>query len=108
MSSAIVRAWAALATALLAAAAADAGTELAENLGWLGTSIRDAHQESVLPTLLVGLAIGVALAAFVGFARIAPRDPLLRCLDGWRARAIDLSIALAGSTLCTIAMEGYD
>lgn len=108
MRCAIVRAWTSLATALLTAAVADAGTEFAENLGWLGGSVRDVQHEAVAPTLLFGLAAGAALAAFAAFARIAPHDPLLRCMSGWRARTADLTIALAGSALCTIAMEGYE
>lgn len=108
MRCAIVRAWTSLATALLTAAVADAGIEFAENLGWLGGSVRDAQHEAVAPTLLIGLAIGAALAAFVAFARIAPQDPLLRCMSGWRVRMTDLAMALAGSALCTIAMEGYE
>jgi hypothetical protein len=108
MRCAVVRAWTALTTALITAAVADAGTEFAENLGWLGGSVRDAQHQAVVPTLLIGLAIGAALAAFVAFARIAPRDPVLRCMSGWRARMTDLAIALAGSALFTIAMEGYE
>jgi hypothetical protein len=108
MRYAIVRAWTALATALLTAAVADAGTEFTANLGWLGGSVRDAQHEAIVPTFLLGLAAAAALGAFVAFARIAPRDPLLRRLGDWRARAIDLVCALAGSALCTIAMEGYE
>jgi hypothetical protein len=108
MRCAIVRAWTSLATALLTAAVADAGTEFAENLGWLGGSVRDAQHEAIVPALILGLAAGAALAAFVAFARIAPQDPLLRCMSGWRARTADLAIALGGSALCTIAMEGYE
>jgi hypothetical protein len=108
MRCAIVRAWTSLATALLTAAVADAGTEFAENLGWLGGSVRDAQHEAVAPALILGLAVGTALAAFVAFARIAPHDPLLRHMNRLRARSTDLAIALAGSALCTIAMEGYE
>jgi hypothetical protein len=108
MRCAIVRAWTSLATALLTAAVADAGTEFAENLGWLGGSVRDAQHEAVAPALILGLAVSAGLAAFVVFARIAPHDRLLRYMSGWRARAADLAVALAGSTLFTIAMEGYE
>lgn len=108
MRCAIVRAGTSLATALLTAAVADAGTEFAENLGWLGGSVHDAQHEAVLPTFLLGLAIGVALAIFIAFARIAPHDPLLRCMSDWRARITDLAIALPGSAVCVIAMEGYE
>lgn len=108
MRSAIVRAWTSLATALLTAALADAGTEFAENYGWLGGSVHDAQQQAILPTLVFGLALAAALAVFVAFARIAPQDPLRRCTSAWRSRAADLAIALAGSALCTIAMEGYE
>jgi hypothetical protein len=108
MRCAIVRAWTSLATALLTAAVADAGTEFAENLGWLGGSVRDAQHEAVAPALILGLAAGAALAAFVAFARIGPQDPLLRHMSRLRARLTDLAIALAGSALFTIAMEGYE
>jgi hypothetical protein len=108
MRYAMVRAWTSLATALLTAAIADAGTEYAQNLGWLGGGLHDTQHEAVAPTLLLGLAIGAALAAFVAFARIAPYDPLLRRMNGLGARAMDLGCALAGSALCTIAMEGYE
>jgi hypothetical protein len=108
MRCVVVRAGAWLTTALIAAALADAGTEFAENLGWLGGSLRDAQHEAVAPTLLIGLAIGAALAAFVAFARLAPHDPLLRSMRGFRELTADLAIALAGSALWTIAMEGYE
>lgn len=103
-----VRAGAALTTALIAAGLADAWTEFTENLGWLGGSVRDVQHEAIAPVLLIGLAIGAALAAFVAFARIAPQDPLLRGMSGPRGVTTDLAIALAGSALCTIAMEGYE
>jgi hypothetical protein len=108
MRVAIVRLWTSVAVAVVTGAVADAGTEFAENLGWLGGSVRDAQHQAVMPTLLIGLAIGAALAAFVAFAGIAPRDPLFRYMSGWRAPAIDLAVALAGSELCAIAMEGYE
>lgn len=108
MRCAIVRAWTSLATALLTAALADAATEFAENLGWLGGSVRDGQHEAVAPTLLIGLAIGAGLAAFVVFARIAPQDRLHRCMRGGGALTADLAIALCGSALCVIAMEGYE
>jgi hypothetical protein len=108
MRSLVVRAGTALTTALITAAVADSGTEFAVNLGWLGGSVRDAQHEAIAPTILIGLAIGAALAAFVAFGRVTPPDPLLRSLYGLRALASDLAIALAGSALCTIAMEGYE
>jgi hypothetical protein len=108
MRCAIVRGWISLTTALVTAAVADAGTEFAENLGWLGGSVRDAQHQAVAPMLVIGLAVGAALAVFVAFARIAPRDPLLRCMSGLRARTTDLAIALSASALGTIAMEGYE
>lgn len=108
MRSVVVRAGVSLTTALITAALADVGTEFAENLGWLGGSVRDAQQEAVVPTLLIGLAIGAALAGFVVFARIGPQDPLLRSMRGLWARTTDLAIALAGSALFTIVMEGYE
>jgi hypothetical protein len=108
MRSLVVRAGTALTTALITAAVADAGTEFAVNLGWLGGSVRDAQHEAVAPTILIGLALGTALAAFVAFARINPRDPLLQSTSGLRALVSDAAIALAGSALCTIAMEGYE
>jgi hypothetical protein len=104
----VVRAGTALTTALMTAAAADAGTEFAVNLGWLGGSVRDAQHEAIAPAILIGLAIGAALAAFVAFGSVTPRDPLLHSLSGLRALVTDLAIALAGSALCTIAMEGYE
>ncbi|MGA7356220.1 MAG: hypothetical protein WBW76_12400 [Candidatus Cybelea sp.] len=108
MRSLVVRAGTALTTALMTAAVADAVTEFAVNLGWLGGSVRDAQHEAIAPTFLIGLAIGTALAAFVAFARITPRDPLLRSMSGLHALVSDPAIALAGSALCTIAMEGYE
>lgn len=108
MRCAIVRAWTSLVTALLTAALADAGTEFAENLGWLGGGVRDGQHEAVAPTLLIGLAIGAGLAAFIVFSRIAPQDRLHRCMSGWRALTADLAITLCGSALCVIAMEGYE
>jgi hypothetical protein len=106
--SAIVRAWTAVATALLTAAVADGWTECAENLGWLGGSARDIQQQSVEPVFLLGIIVAGALAVFVAFAKIASQDPLLRCAHRLRARATDLALALAGSAVLTIAMEGYE
>lgn len=108
MRCAAVRAGTLLTTALITAAVADMGTEFAENCGWLGGSLRDAQQQAVAPALLIGLAVGAALAAYVAFARIAPHDPLLRAMSGRRVRTMDLAAALAGSALCAIAMEGYE
>jgi hypothetical protein len=108
MRCAIVRAWTVLTTALFTAAVADACTEFAENLGWLGGSERDVSQQAIGPTLLIAAVVGTVLAGFVAFAKIAPQDKVLRCMDGWRARATDLGTALAGSALCAIAMEGYE
>jgi hypothetical protein len=103
-----LRAGICLTTALITAAVADLGTELAENLGFLGGSVRDAQQEAVLPTLLVGLLFGALLAFCVAFARVPLEDPLLHCMRGSRERATDFAFALAGSALCTVAMEGYE
>jgi hypothetical protein len=108
MRCAAVRAGASLTTALITAGLADAWTEFAENRGWLGGSVRDAQHEAILPVLLIGLAVGAALAAFAAFHRVTPKDPLLRGVSGLRALTTDLAIALAGSALCTIAMEGYE
>jgi hypothetical protein len=108
MRYATIRAWTSLATALLTAAVADACTECAENLGWLGGSLRDAQHEAIAPALLLGIALTAALLAFVVFARIAPGDPLLRRMNGLRARTADLTCALVGSAACTIVMEGYE
>jgi hypothetical protein len=108
MRSLVVRAGTSLTTALITAALADAGSEFAENLGWLGGSVRDVQHEAIAPTILIGLAIGAALAAFVAFARITSRDPVVRGMSGLNALTTDLAIALAGSALCTIAMEGYE
>jgi hypothetical protein len=108
MRFAMVRAWAVLATAVLAGAAADAGTEFAENIGWLGGSLRDNHHEAIVPALLLGAAITLALTLFVFLARIAPGDPLLSRMSDFRARLVDGGCALSGSVLCIIAMEGYE
>jgi hypothetical protein len=104
----MVRAWAALATAILAGAAADACTEFAENSGWLGGSLRDNQHEAVVPALLFGAAGTLALMLFVLIARISPGDPLLSRMSDFRARLVDAACALCGSLLCVIAMEGYE
>jgi len=104
----LVCVWTSLATALLTAAIADATTEFAVNLGWLGGSLHDNQHEAVVPTLLFGVAVGAALLTYIVFARVTPRDPLLRRLGALRARASNLGCALAGSALCTVAMEGYE
>lgn len=108
MRCAIVRAWTVLTTALFTAAVADAWTEFAENLGWLGGSERDVAQQAIGPTLLIAAVVGAALAGFIAFSKIAPRDSLLRCMRGVRATAVDLSSALVLSAIFSIAMEGYE
>lgn len=96
------------ATALLAAASADLTTEFAENLGWLGGRARDGHQETILPVALIGIAIALSLAAYVACARMSGRDLRLLQSGGIRAQIVGTACALIGSTLCTIAMEGYE
>lgn len=108
MRFAMVRAWAALATAILAAAAADAGTEFAENSGWLGGSLHDNQHEAIVPALLLGAAVTLALTLFVLLARISPGDPLLSRLSDFRTRLIDGACAFCGSVLSILAMEGYE
>ena len=108
MRFALVRGWAVAATALLAAAVADAGTEFAQNSGWLGGAMRDNQHESVLPTLLAGAAIALSLVLFVLFSRISPRDPLLLRMSDFGARSLDIAIAFGGSVACVVAMEGYE
>jgi hypothetical protein len=105
---AMVRSWAALATAILAGAAADAGTEFAENSGWLGGSLHDNQHEAIIPALLFGTAIALALMMFLLLARITPGDPLLSRMSDFRTRLVDIVYALCGSVLCIIAMEGYE
>ncbi len=108
MRFAIVRAWTAAAASLLAAAAADAGTEVAANSGWLGGGLPDNQHEAVLPTLAIGLAVALSLLAFVLLARIAPRDPLLLRMRALRVRLADIAWAFSGSVLCIAAMEGAE
>jgi hypothetical protein len=104
----LVRLWAGAAAAILAAAAADAGTEFAENSGWLGGTLHDSQHEAILPALGLGAAVTVSLTIFILFARISPRDPLLLRLNGFRSRLFDIACAFCGSMLCVIAMEGYE
>lgn len=105
---AIVRAWTAAAAALLAAVAADAGTEFAGNSGWLGAGLIDNQHEAVLPTLAIGLTVALCLLAFVLLARIAPRDPLLLRMSDLRVRFAEIACAFCGSVLCIVAMEGAE
>ena len=74
MRALLVRMTAWFATALLAAASADAASEFAENAGWLGGTARDGHQEAILPILLLGVGIALALAAYVACARMTQCD----------------------------------
>jgi hypothetical protein len=108
MRFALVRGWAVAATAILAAAVADAATEFAENSGWLGGALRDNQHESIVPALLLGLAIAFSLALYVLLARVSPRDPLLLRLNELQTRLVDVAVAFCGSTLCVVAMEGYE
>ncbi|HZV76619.1 MAG TPA: hypothetical protein VFF63_02530 [Candidatus Babeliales bacterium] len=108
MRFALVRAWAVAAAAILAAAAADAGTEFAENSEWLGGTLRDNQHEAILPALLLGAAVTLSLTLFILLARISPRDPLLLRMNDLRARFVDLACALCGSELCVVLMEGYE
>lgn len=107
MRFALIRGWAVAATAILAAAIADAGTEFAQNSGWLGGTLRDNQHESILPALLLGVAVALSLTLFVLFAKISPRDPLLRMSD-IRRRLTDVALAFCGSVVCIVVMEGYE
>jgi hypothetical protein len=108
MRFALVRAWAVVATAILAAVAADVGTEFAEDSGWLGGALRDNQHEAVLPVLFLGVAVTLALILFVLVARISARDPLLLQMSDLRTRFADIACAFCGSMLCIVAMEGYE
>lgn len=108
MRFAIIRGWAALATALLTAVGSDVSIEFAENSGWLGGAFRDNQHEAVLPTLLFGAAVTLSLTLFVLLARIYPDDPLLSRISEFRTRFVDTACSLFGSLLCIIAMEGYE
>ena len=108
MRFAIIRGWAALATALLTAVGADVSVEFAENSGWLGGVLRDNQHEAVLPTLLFGAVVTLSLTLFVLLARIYADDPLLSRIGDFRTRLVDRACSLFGSLLCVIAMEGYE
>ncbi len=108
MCSSIVRLGAWFATALLAAASADAVTEFVENLGWLGGSARDGHQETVVPVLLIGVAAALAVAAYVALARISGGDLSMLRSRGIRSQILGATCALIGSALCALVMEGYE
>ena len=104
----LVRSWAVVATAILAAVTADTGTEFAENSGWLAGTFRDNQHEAVVPALLLGAAAALSLMLFVLLARISPSDPLLSRMNDLRRRLVDIACAFCGSTLCVVAMEGYE
>ena len=104
----MIRGWAALATAILAAIGSDVTTEFAENCGWLGGALRDNQHEAILPALLLGAIVTLSMLLFVLFARIRPGDPLLCRIGELKTRALDMTCALFGSVLCIIAMEGYE
>jgi hypothetical protein len=108
MRFALVRGWAVAATAIVAGAIADAGTEFAENSGWLAGTLRDDQHQAILPALLLGTALTLGLILFVLLARISPRDPLLIRMDDLRTRFIDIASAFCGSMLCVVVMEGYE
>jgi len=104
----VVRIWAGIAAAILAAAAADAATEFAENGGWLGGTLRDNQHEAILPALVLGAAVTVSLTIFILLARISSRDPLLSRMNDLGRRLVDIACAFCGSMLCVVAMEGYE
>ncbi len=107
-TAAAVRLWAAAATALAAAAAADSLTEFLSNTGLLGGgAVRDVHHESVLPVLLLALTMLLALALAVALgARRAHRFSFVS-----RSR-IEASCWAAGTLLATLlivlVMEAYE
>lgn len=101
-----MRAWAIAAAAILAAAAADAATELAGNSGWLDGGLPDNQHESIVPALVIGTAAVLALLLSVFFARMAP-EALARTI-AMRTRLADIASAFCGSALCVVAMEGYE
>jgi hypothetical protein len=105
---ALIRGWAALATAILAAVAADVSAEFAENGGWLGGALRDNQHEAVLPALLLGTSAALSLIFFVMLARIGPGDPLLGRANHSGTRLVEAACSFCGSVLCVIAMEGYE
>ena len=103
-----IRLWAAAATALAAAAAADVLTEFLSNTGLLGGgAVRDVHQEAVVPVallaaiVLLSLALAVALGArrASGFSS-APRS---------HSEAFCLAAGTFVATLAVVSlMEGYE
>lgn len=101
MRSSAVRIWAAAATAILAAAAADAVAEFAANSGWLGARLADHDHESIVPALVIGAAVALSLLLAVLFSRVSSRDSLT-------PRLSDVAIAFCGSVLCVVAMEAYE
>jgi hypothetical protein len=105
---AIIRCWAAVATAILAAVGSDVSTEFTENCGWLGGVIRDNQHEAVLPALFLGAIVTLSLILFVLLSRIYPDDPLLSSIDHLPTRLVDAACSFGGSVLCVIAMEGYE
>jgi hypothetical protein len=104
----LVRGWAVIGTAILAAAVADAGTEFAENSGWLGGTLRDNQHESILPTLILGAAVTLALTFFILLARISSRDPLLLRMNELRTQVVDIVFAFCAGMLCVVGMEGSE
>lgn len=108
MRFAVVRIWAAAAVAMLAAATADAVVEFAGNGGWLGVALRDNQHEAIAPALVLGVLTAFFLLAFILFARIPLRDPLLMRMTERGTRRLDTLCAFGGGVLCVVAMEGYE
>jgi len=105
---AVVRIWAAAATAILGAAVADAATEFAANGGWLGAGLRDNDHQAVLPAFVIGAAVALFLLLAVLLSRVSPRDPLSLRIATLRTRLGDVLCAFSGSALCIVVMEGYE
>jgi hypothetical protein len=104
----IIRAWATVAIALVAAAISDAVSEDAENLGLLSASAHDYGQQAVAPTLLLGIAVIVLLALYVAVTRVVPGNQVAAHLHNWRGRVVDAGAALACGSVLLVAMENYE
>jgi hypothetical protein len=104
----VVRIWSTAAVAMLAAGTADAVVEFAANGGWLGAGLQDNQHEAIAPVLALGALTALLLLAFILFARISLRDPLLVRMGERSARWLDTISAFAGGVVSVVAMEGYE
>jgi len=105
----VIRAWSAVATALVSAVVGDVSTEALSNRGLLGAgSIRDTQHEALRPVAIVAALVVLGLAIFAMIQRVRARD--VAKFERMPTRSVVLygAATLVVTFLVVLLMEGYE